>query len=153
MFTRRILDDVVQEVAQHASELGPGAKAELDQVAAVDREIREPVRLPPLGLEPLAEARELLEILDGRPEPVRSGLAAVVGVLVVDELERELVAVLREKPPRAQRVAFPDLEHVVADDPNDAVAQRVRIAQPEQRLSCELAADLLVAPVGEAGFA
>ena len=107
--------------------------------------------LPALGLEPLPEARELLELLDRR-QAAAAGLAAVVGVLVVDELQRELVSVLREKPSRAQRVALPDLEHMVAHDPNDAVAQRVRIAQPKQRLPGELATDLLVAPVREAGL-
>ena len=52
-------------------------------------------------------------------------------MLVVDEVERELVAVAREEPPRAQGVALSRLEHVAAHDPDDAPPQRVRIAEPE----------------------
>src|SRR5919204_3405406 len=59
----RILEDVVKKVAEHAPELGPGAKAERDQVVPVDGEVGQSMRLPALALEQLAKALEPLEIL------------------------------------------------------------------------------------------
>ena len=67
---------------------------------------------------------------------------------MVDELKRELLAVLREKAARAHRVALADLEHVVPDDSANAIAERVRVPQPPQRLAGELRSDLFVAAIG-----
>ena len=148
---RRLVDDVTQQLLQHTAQVRSRREAELEQIAAVDGEVGEAVRLLSFALEHLPEARELLEILGRR----RAGLVALaeeVRFFVVDELERELVAVPGEEPARAQVVALPHLEHVMADDAADALAERIRIAQAPQRLAGELGADLLVAAVAVAGL-
>jgi len=113
-------------------------------------EIRKAMRALLLALERLPKAADLGEICERRLS--LAPLAAEIGLLVVDELEGELIAVLREKAPRAERVAAPDLEHVMAHDPPDARAQRVGVAKSVQRASGELRADLLVAALRAAGL-
>src|SRR5712691_3494562 len=148
---RRIVDDLAQQVAKGVAEVRPRLEAEPDQVVAVDREVREPVRLGALPSELAPETVELLDVF-GRRAAVLVGLAAIVGLLMIDELERDLFAVFREKTPRAERIALADLEHVVADDAKHPRAQRVRVAEPAERALCELAPDLLVASVREPGL-
>src|SRR5438445_7503813 len=147
----RVVDYVVEQLAEHATEVWPRPEADLDQIVAADRKVSQAMRLPPLPFEHLAEASELLEIVHGRQRN-GSGLPAVVRFLVIDELKGELVAVLREEAARADGVALADLEHVVPDDADHAVSQGARVAQPQQRGARELAPDLLVAPVRVAGL-
>src|SRR5205085_11592762 len=45
-----------------------------------------------------------------------------------------------------------DLEHVVAHDPEHERPQCVRVAEPRERALCELATELLMAPLGVAGL-
>src|SRR5437879_5192604 len=92
---RRLFDDVVQQPLKDMSKLGPGTEAELEQVVAVDGEVREPVRALLLVPKCLPEPLDLLEIRKRRLAVL--ALAAEVGLLVVDELEGELVAVFREE--------------------------------------------------------
>src|SRR5712691_12769086 len=99
----RLVDDLAEQVAERMAELRPRLEAELDQVVAVDREVGEAVRLSALPSQHAPEIVELLDVLEGRP-PVLAGLAAVVGFLVIDEFERDLVAVLRETAARAKRI-------------------------------------------------
>src|SRR3954447_3803115 len=143
----RLLDDVAQQLLQCLSELGAGLEPELDQVAPVHRKVPQPMGLPALALDQAPKATNLLDVLEWR-RPVRAALPEEVGFLVVEELECELIAVLREEAARAHRVVVPDLEHVVADDAAHAVAQCVRIPEAAQRLPRELRAHLLVAVAG-----
>ena len=149
--SRRVVDDLVEQLAEDVAELGPGLEPEADQIVAVDREIGEPVRVLLLLSQQLPETVELLDVGERRP-PVGARLAAVIRLLVVEKLECDLVAVLREEPPRAERIPLAELEHVVADDAQNARAKRVRVAEACERGLRKLAADLLVAFVGEAGL-
>ena len=56
------------------------------------------------------------------------------------------------RAPPAAGVAFPGLEHVAADDPDDALPERVRVPEPQQRAARERCADLVVAVLGKAGL-
>jgi len=71
------------------------------------------VRLLALPVERAPEPRELLEVLRQRLR-LGAALPEDVRLLVVDELDGELVAVPREETPRADLVALPDLDHVMA---------------------------------------
>ena len=107
------------------------------------------MRTQSLALEQLPKALEPCDVLV-EPSTARSGLSEKVGLLVVDQVECELVAVLGEEAARTHRISLADLEHVVTHDAHDAGAQRIRVAQSQERLTRELGADLLVALVGEA---
>src|SRR5213075_1164279 len=85
-----VVDHRVEERLERAAELGTFAVAELDQVAPVHGEVGESVRLRPLLLEQLAKAL-------GRALALLPSLAGQVGVLVRDEVERQVVAVLAEE--------------------------------------------------------
>src|SRR4051812_14409500 len=87
-----------------------------------------------------------------RSPSVAAALTEQVCVLVVDEVERELVAVAPQEAARPAGVALSRLEHVTAHDPYDVPPERVRIAEPEQRPRGEVRADLVVPVGGEAGF-
>ena len=70
-----------------------------------------------------------------------------------DEIERRLLAVSGQKPPRPQRQRpLRHLEHVLADDPPDGEAHPRRIAEPGQRGRDEVCADLLVRELAERGM-
>ena len=70
-----------------------------------------------------------------------------VGLLVVEQVEREPLAEARQQPPRVHGVGLADVEHVEADDAHDALAQIGRVAQPLQRAVGELGADVGVVAV------
>src|SRR5579859_3052581 len=110
------------------------------------------MRARPLVLERRTEPIEPFDVLERGRLAAGAALAEIVGPLVFDELERELVAVLCKKAPCAELVGLADLEHVIANDPDDALPQRVGIAQPAQSLPGQLCADLLVAPLRVAGL-
>ena len=99
-----VVDDLAEQLVEGAAELGPRREPDRDQVAAVHREVGEPVRLLPLVLQHPPEAPQLLDVFERR-RPARAALAEEVGLLVVDELEGDLVAVLREEAPSAELVA------------------------------------------------
>src|SRR5262249_3522600 len=133
-------------------ELRPRLEAELDQVVPVHRQVSQPVRARTLLLHDLAEPGEALDLLARRRLAVGAALAEQVCVLVVEEVERDLVAVATEETHRPALVALPRLEHVTTHDSHDALPQRGRIPEPKQRLRSQVRPDLVV-PVGcEAGL-
>ena len=73
-------------------------------------------------------------------------------MLVVEEVERELVAVAPQEPPRPERVASAGLEHVAAHNAHDALPQLVRVPEAQKRAGRELGAYLVVAVLGKAGL-
>src|SRR3954453_19331190 len=142
---RRGVDHFVEQLGQRLPECRARPIAELDQVGAVDCEVREAVRAAAFMLDESPEATEPLElVLVARPV---LALADQVGLLVREEIDPETIAVAAQQPPRAERVGAADVEHVEADDPDDALAQLVRIAQATERRLRELRADVgVVAP-------
>ena len=132
---------------------GPRPEAELDQVVAVDREVAQPVRARQLPLDHRAKAREPLDLLHGRRLAVAAALAEQVGLLVVDEVERELVAVAtRGSVAPAARRPSPGWNMWRRTIRDDALPEPRRIPKPEQRRRREVRADLVVAVGGEAGL-
>ena len=96
-----------------AEAAGPRSKPSSIRSLPSIGEVAQPVRARALLLDHLAEAGEPLDLLDRRRFAVAAALAEQVGALVVDQVERELVAVAAEETSRAARVAFAGLEHVV----------------------------------------
>src|SRR5206468_6442181 len=147
----RLVDDRVEEVVEDAPELRAWLEAKLDQVVSVDGEVAQPVRARQLVLDHFTEGGEPFDLVERRRLSGAAALAEQVRVLVVDEVERELVAVAPQEAARPAGVALSRLEHVTAHDPHDLPPERVRIPQPEQSPRGEVRADLVVPMGGEAG--
>src|SRR5438034_5081190 len=120
----RVVDDLVQETREHASELGPFAVAERQKVVAVHGEIGEPVRVRRLLLEQLGETQ------GSRQLRVVDVLRLQVGPLVRDEVAGELVAVVAQEAPREQGVDVVRLERMRAYELDDVAAQARGIPKP-----------------------
>jgi hypothetical protein len=144
----RLLDHLGQQRAQRLPERRPGRIAERDQIGARDGKVAETMRARLLGLDEAPERRELGQLLFGR-RLTGAPLSAQIGGLVVEQVERELVAVAREQAPRARRVAA-GTEHVMPHDLHDSSLELGRVAQPQQCFACELGAHLRVRPVRQA---
>ena len=79
---------------------------------------------------------------------LRDPLPAQVGLLVGDEVERELVAVLPQKPACEELVDLVEREGMRADEARDVGAQPCRVTQPSERLAGEACAAFGVIAVG-----
>ena len=91
---------------EDAAERRPRLESELDQVASVDGQVAEAVRAGAFLLHHLAKAQQRVDLVLRRRLAAAAALAQQVGVLVVDELEGELVAVPPEEAARPEGVAF-----------------------------------------------
>src|SRR3954447_6520314 len=110
---RRVVDHFVEQLGQRLPECRARPIAELDQVGAVDCEVREAVRAAAFMLDESPEATEPLELaLFARPAPALAAQVATVGPKKIDP---ETLAVAAQRPPRAERVGAADVEHVEAD--------------------------------------
>src|SRR5215210_6543967 len=88
---RRIVHNSVEQRVERASERRALGEPEPDEIRAVDGEVLQTVRLRALAPEELAQARGRVQL------GVRNVLPAEVGLLVRDEVERKLVAVLAQE--------------------------------------------------------
>ncbi len=66
------------------------------------------MRAPPLPDNEAPEGEQLRERLG--PGGARAGLPAQVGLVQIEQVERQLLAVEREQPPRRARVGAAELE-------------------------------------------
>src|SRR5207248_6407047 len=96
----RLVDDELEQLLQRAPEIGPGAKADGDEIVAVDGEIAQPVRRRQLLLQERLRRFEAADV---------AVLRAPVGEPVRDEIEGELVAVREQEAPRLPRRLRPVL--------------------------------------------
>src|SRR2546425_4660407 len=104
------------------------------------------MRLCAFLLEQRAEPRSGLEFF------LRHLLAAQVGFLECDEVERELVTMLAQEAPGEQLVDSVEREGVPAHDACDVRAQPAWVPKPLQRATRQLCAPLCVSAV-RAGLA
>src|SRR5690242_17982332 len=95
-----MLDNELEQLPEHTSDLGPRLQTELDEIVAADREVAQPVRARQLMLEERADVFEIARV---------TVLSAQVGEAHGDDVERELVAVLQEEAPRLHRRLRPVL--------------------------------------------
>ena len=123
---RRIVDHGVEQGVERTAECRALRVAELEQVAPVHGEVVEPVRLRALLLEQPTQPCRRLELVR------RDLLPAQVGLLVRDEVERELVAVLAQEAACEELVDVIERKRVSAHEPRDVRAQPRRIAQPRR---------------------
>ena len=131
-FSAGVVDDLARAARRSARPSAGPAVAELDQVVAVDGEVGEPVRarqlLPrrPRGTAPRrasfsVDLRASGRGRAGRPPSGRAG-------------RRRAPSPWRASSrARLERVAVAEQERVEAHDPDDALAQLVRVAEPAQR--------------------
>ena len=101
------------------TEHGPFVETERDQIGPVDRKVGQPVRLTSLLLEQRAQPRNCVEIL------LRDLLAAQISLLVRDEVECKLVAVLTQETPREELVDVLERKGVRAHESSHVVRNRV----------------------------
>ena len=120
---------------------GPSRDPELDQIAAVDREITQPVRAFAFLLQQADQVRRLLVLLGRRT------LGTQVDLLVQSELVRHLLPMLGEHPAREPRIELIERERVVAHDRGHTALQPYRIAQSPHDLAAQLGPELRVSAV------
>src|SRR5205823_14221745 len=114
----RYVDNHVEKIEEDAPELRARIEAELDQVVPVEGEVAQPMRARQLVLDHRTEGGEPLDLVERRRLSGAAALAEQVRVLVVDEVERELVAVAPQEAARPAGVALSWLEHETAHDPH-----------------------------------
>ena len=138
---RGIVDDGIEQCVERSSELGPLPVAEGDQVRPVDGEIREPVRLDAFLFEQTPQPRRGLDLV------LSDLLAMEICLLVRDQVERKLVAVLAEEATGEELVDVFQRKGVRAYEPCDVCAKSRRVAKPPHRRGREFCAAFRMFPV------
>ena len=132
-----ILDDLVEQRPQRLPELRPFGVAEPDQVAAVDGQVGEPVRLRALLLD---EHTKALGPLRRRPPAASSPARSAARCASRSNAMR---SPWRARNRRASDVRglVRDPERMLPHEPDDVLAQLRRIAQPAQHPAGDSGAD------------